>query len=126
MTVGPDPSNTRPSENALATLLSAPLACCRWELAQRHMTPPSNIALRIIIEEDPKLVRSLNAYYANAAADGGLDAVEWDALLDALGRHFTGLPWPRSGGMDATRRFMAELQRAMIKAGWTVDLLAVA
>jgi hypothetical protein len=29
-------------------------------------------------------------------------------------------------GMDATRRFMADLQRAMTKADWTVDLLAVA
>lgn len=74
----------------MATLLSAPLACCRWELAQRHMTPPSNIALRIIVEEDPRLVRSLNACYADATADGGLDAAERDALLDVLGRHFTG------------------------------------
>jgi hypothetical protein len=90
------------------------------------MTPPSNIALRIIVEEDPKLVRRLNAYYGDAAPDGGLDAVERDALLDALGRHFTGQPWPRSGSMDVIRRFMADLQRAMIKAGWTVDLFAVA
>jgi len=110
----------------LATLLSAPLTCCRLELEQRHMVPPSNIALRIIIEEDPKLVRSLNAYYGDAALDGGLDAVERDALLDVLGRHFTGQPWPRSGGMDATRRFMADLQRAMTRAGWTVDFFALA
>ncbi len=110
----------------MATLLSAPLACCRWELAQRHMTPPSNIALRIVVEEDPKLVRNLNAYYADAAPDGGLDAVERDALLDGLGRHFVGRPWPRSGGMDATRRFMTDLQRAMTKAGWTVDFFALA
>jgi hypothetical protein len=110
----------------LATLLSAPLACCRWELAQRHMTPPSTIALRIVVEEDPRPVRSLNAYYADAAPDGGLDAVERDALLDVLGRHFIGQPWPRSGGMDATRRFMAELQRAMARAGWSVDFFAVA
>jgi hypothetical protein len=113
-------------EEALATLLPAPLACCRWELEQRRMTPPSNFVLRIVVEEDPKLVRTLNAHYADAAPDGGLDTVERDALLDVLGRHFIGTTWPRSGGMDATRRFMAGLQRAMIKAGWSVDLLAVA
>jgi hypothetical protein len=113
-------------EKILAILLPAPLACCRFELEQRRMTPPSNIALRIVIEEDPTLVRSLNAYYADAASDGGLDVDERDALLDVLGRHFTGQPWPRSGGMDATRRFMADLQRAMTRAGWTVDLFAVA
>jgi hypothetical protein len=113
-------------EKTLATVLAAPLACCRCELQQRHMTPPSKLALRIVVEEDPKLVRNLNAYYANAAPDGGLDAVERDALLDVLGRHFTGQPWPRSGGMDATRRFMADLQRAMTRAGWTVDFFSVA
>jgi hypothetical protein len=43
---------------------------------RRDMTPPSNFALRIIVEEDPKLVRTLNARYADAAADGGLEAVE--------------------------------------------------
>jgi hypothetical protein len=110
----------------LALLLPAPLACCRWELQQRHMTPPSNFALRIVVEEDPKLVRSLNEDYSDAGPDGGLDAVERDALLDVLGRHFTGQPWPRSGGMDATRRFIGDLQRVMTRAGWTVDLLAVA
>lgn len=113
-------------EKTLATLLHAPLACCRWELQHRHMTPPSDFALRIVVEDDPKLVRRLNAYYADAAPDGGLDTVERDALLDTLGRHFTGQPWPRAGGMDATRRFMADLQRAMTRAGWIVDLLAVA
>jgi len=121
---GPDEQLT--PERTLATLLPAPLACCRWELEQRHMRPPSNIALRIVVEDDPNLVRSLNADYADATADGGLDTVERDALLDVLGRHFTGRPWPRSGGMDATRRFMADLQGAMSRAGWTVDLLAVA
>jgi hypothetical protein len=45
------------------------------------MTPPSNLALRIIVEEDPKLVRRLNAYYGDAAPDGGVDALERDALL---------------------------------------------
>jgi hypothetical protein len=110
-------------ENTLATLQSAPLACCRWELQQRHMTPPSKLALRIV-EEDAKLVRRLNTYYADAAADGGLDTVERDALLDALGRHFVRQPWPRSGSMDATGRFVADLQRAMTRAGWRVDLLA--
>ena len=110
----------------MATLLPASLACCRWDLQRRHMTPPSKLALRIVVEEDPKLVRSLNAYYADAAPDGGLDAVERDALLNVLGRHFTGQPWPRSGGMDTTRRFMADLQRAMTRAGWTVDFFSVA
>ena len=110
----------------MAIVLPAPLACCRYELQRRHMTPPSKLALRIVVEEDPKLVRRLNAYYADAAPDGGLDTVERDALLDVLARHFTGQPWPRSGGMDATRRFMADIQRAMTRARWRVDLLAVA
>jgi len=52
------------------------------------MTPPSNFALRIIVEEDRKLIRTLNTNYANAALDGGLDTVERDALLDVLGVHF--------------------------------------
>jgi hypothetical protein len=90
------------------------------------MTPPSNIALRVVVEEDPNLVRALNAEYADAEANGGLGDNERDALLDAIGRHFTGKPWPRSGGMDAARRYMAYLQRAMIAAGWTVDLFALA
>jgi hypothetical protein len=94
----------------LVTLLPAPLACCRWELERRHLTPPSNFALRIIVEEDRKLVRRLNAIYVNAARDGGLDNAESDASLDVLGKHFTGRPWPRSGGLDATRHFMANLQ----------------
>ncbi len=89
------------------------------------MTPPSNFALRIIIEEDAKLVRTLNARYAHAAADGGLEAVEKDALFDVVGRHFTGQPWPRSGGMISIRRFMAALQTAMIATRWRVDLLAM-
>jgi hypothetical protein len=113
-------------EIILAILLPAPLACCRWELAERHMTPPSNFALRIIVEEDPKLVRTLNARYAGAAADGGLEAVEKDALFDVRARHVTGRPWPRSGGMDATRRFMADLRKAMTATRWTVDPLVVA
>ena len=41
-------------------------------------------------------------------------------------RHFTGQLWPRTGGMDATRRFMATLQRAMVAAGWKMDAFAVA
>jgi hypothetical protein len=90
------------------------------------MTPPSNFALRIIVEEDPKLVRTLNARYADAAADGGLEAVEKDALLDVLARHFTGRPWPRSGGMASTRRFMGDLQNAMIATRWKLDSLAMA
>jgi hypothetical protein len=59
------------------------------------MTPPSNFALRIIIEEDPKLVRTLNARYADAGTDGGLEAVEKDALFDVLAKHFTGQPCSR-------------------------------
>jgi hypothetical protein len=90
------------------------------------MTPPSNFALRIIIEENPKLVLLLNARYADAAADGGLETVERDAMFDVIGKHFTGRPWPRSGGMDMTRRFMADLQRAMTDTRWKVDLLAMA
>jgi hypothetical protein len=78
------------------------------------------------LKKTPGLVFRLNAYYADAAADGGLDALERDAVLDVLARHFTAQPWPRSGGMDATRRFMANLQRAMTRAGWSVDFFAVA
>lgn len=90
------------------------------------MTPPSNFALRIVVEEDSKLVRSLNAHYADAAPDGGLEAVERDALFDVVGKHFTGRPWPRTGGMDVTRQFMADLQSAMLATRWKVDLLAMA
>jgi hypothetical protein len=78
------------------------------------------------VEEDPKLVRVFNANYANAAPDGGLDTAGWDALLDVVGRHFTGKPWPRSGGMDATRRFLADLQHAMADTGWKVDTFSFA
>ena len=74
----------------MAILLPSPLACCRWELERRHMTPPFNFALRIIVEEDPKLVRRLNGSYADAAPDGGLESAERDMLLDVLSRHFTG------------------------------------
>ena len=80
----------------------------------------ANFALRIIVEEDRKLVRRLNAIYVDAARDGGLDNAESDALLDVLGKHFAGRAWPRSGGMDATRHFMANLQHAMVGAGWKV------
>jgi hypothetical protein len=90
------------------------------------MLPPSNFALRIIIEEDRRLVRDLNARYADASPDGGLETAERDALFDVIGKHFTGRPWPRSGGMDATRRFMAELQTGMTATLWKVDLLAMA
>ena len=110
----------------MATLQSAPLACCRRELEQRHITPPFTFALRLIVEEDSKLVRTLNARYADAASDGGLDAAEKDALFDVIGRHFTGQAWPREGGIDATRRFMSDLQNEMLAARWKVDLLAVA
>jgi hypothetical protein len=125
MLIGPDRKTPAP-ESTLATLLPAPLACCRWELERRHLTPPSNFALRIIVEEDPKLVRTLNAHYADAAADGGLEPIEMDALFDVIARHFTGQPWPRSGGMDFTRRFMADLRNAMIATRWKVVPLAMA
>ena len=118
--------NTRPQEMELAILLPAPLACCRWELEQRRMIPPSNFVLRIVIEESPKLVQNLNANYADVAPVGGLDAEERNALLDVLSRHFTGQPWPRSGGIDATRQIMVNLQQAMIAAKWRVGLLTVA
>ena len=109
----------------MATLLPAALACCRRELEQRLITPPSNFLLRIVVEEDQKLVRSLNGRCADAAADGGLEAAERDALLDVLTRHFTGQRWHRSN-MEATRHFLVELQTAMMAARWKVDLLAVA
>ena len=110
----------------MAVLLPAPLACCRFELAQRRMIPPSNFALRIIVEEDPVVVRRLNARYAGATSDGGLESVDREALLDIMGKHFTGKQWPRSGDMGATRRYMADLQRAMTRARWSVDFFAVA
>ncbi len=110
----------------VTVLLPAPLACCRWELENRRMVPPSNEALRLIIETDPSLVELLNRYYGDATPDGGLDKSEREKLLDLLGRHFTGRTWPRTGGMDATRRFMANLQRAMAAAGWKLDAFAVA
>ena len=122
---GPEGSKTRPLEQTLPVLLPSPLACCRWELGRRHMTPPSNFALRIIVEEDRKLVRTLNANYAGAAPDGGLDECECDALLDVLGLHFTGRPWPRSGGTEASRRYFADVQHGMVAAGWKVDSFVV-
>lgn len=114
----------------MARLLTAPLACCRWALDRRHMTPPSNFALRIIVEENRKLVLGVNANYADAnyadtPPNGGLDTAERDALFDVLGLHFTGRWWPRSGGTEATRRFVAELQHAMVASGWKVDSFAV-
>jgi len=90
------------------------------------MAPPSAIALRVVVEENPALVRRLNAAYADAEADGGLEPDEREALLDTVGRHFVGRPWPRSGGMEATRRFLVDLQRAMRRTGWLVDVFAVA
>ena len=110
----------------MSSLLSAPLACCRWELERRHMVPPSNDALRQIIERDADLVQSLNEFYGDAAPDGGLDKVERELLLDLLGRHYTGQLWPRTGGMEATRKFVATLQRAMVAAGWKLDAFALA
>jgi hypothetical protein len=63
------------------------------------------------------MVRRPSAYYADAALDGGLDTVEREALIDVLGRHFTGQPRPRTGGADAACPFMARFQRAMTDAG---------
>jgi hypothetical protein len=65
------------------------------------MMPPSNLAVRVVVEENPDLVRKLNANYAGGAPDGSPDAEERDAVFDVLSRHFTGKSWPRSGGMDA-------------------------
>ena len=121
----PGPCNARPLEMPVSILLPAALTCSRWELERRHMVPPSNDALRQIIERDADLVDSLNEFYGDAAADGGLDKVERELLLDLLGRHFTGQLWPRTGGMEATRRFMATLQRAMLAAGWKMDAFAL-
>jgi hypothetical protein len=90
------------------------------------MVPPSNEALRLIIETDAALVADLNRYYGEATADGGLDKAERERLLDLLSKHFTGRSWPRSGGMDATRRFMATLQRAMGASGWKLDAFVLA
>jgi hypothetical protein len=90
------------------------------------MAPPSNDALRLVIETAPHLVATLNEFYGDAAPDGGLDKGERELLFDLLARHFTGQAWPRTGGMDRTRRFMAALQRAMSAAGWKVDGFAVA
>ena len=90
------------------------------------MVPPSNDALRQIIERDTDLVETLNEYYGDATPDGGLDTVERELLLDLLGRHFTGHLWPRTGGMDTTRRFMVGLQRAMVASGWKINGFAVA
>ena len=90
------------------------------------MAPPSNDALRLVIETAPNLVATLNEFYGDAAPDGGLDKIEREQLFDLLADHFTGKTWPRTGGMDTTRRFMAALQRAMSAAGWKVDSFAVA
>jgi len=89
------------------------------------MTPPSNFALRFIVEEDCKLVRTLNAGYADATPDGGLDAAERDALFNVLGLHFTGRQWPRFGGIEVTRRYLADFQHEMIATGWKVNSFAV-
>jgi hypothetical protein len=62
----------------------------------------------------------------DAASDGGLESTDREALLDIVGKRFTGKPWPRSGDMGATRRYMANLQRAMTRARRSVDFFAVA
>jgi hypothetical protein len=76
------------------------------------MTPPSNVVLWIIVEQEANLARNLNAPDANAAAESGLEPDERDAVFHAIGTHFTGQSSSRCGGMDATR-FMANLQDAL-------------
>ena len=44
------------------------------------------------------MVRTLNAGYADAAPDGGLDASERDVLFDVLGLHFTDASGLAPGG----------------------------
>jgi hypothetical protein len=43
-----------------------------------------NFALRFVVEEDRDLVRGLNANYADAAPDGGLDTSQRVALFRVL------------------------------------------
>jgi hypothetical protein len=62
------------------------------EFERRHIRPPSNLALRTIVEEDPRLVRILNARYADAAATR--EAV-WAASAPA-NLHSSDLPWARA------------------------------
>lgn len=58
-------------------------------------------------------VRTLITNYAGAAADGGLESAEQGTLFDVLGRDYTGQPWPRTGGIDAMKKPMADLQSAI-------------
>jgi hypothetical protein len=67
-----------------------------------------------------------SAQYADVASDGGFESADREALLDIVGKHFTGKPWPRSGDMGATRHYMADLQRAMTSGTRSVDFFAVA
>jgi hypothetical protein len=122
---GVERSNARSLEQTLAVPLPAPLACCRFALERRRMIPPPNFALRIIVEEEPKLVRKLNADYADAAPDGGLiSPPEMPcAMFSASTSPDSG---PRSGGMEAIRPFMAAPQRATAGARRSVDFFAVA
>jgi hypothetical protein len=122
---GPEKLSPRPLEQILAVRLPAPLAFRRSGLAQRRIIPPSNSALRIGVEEDPKPVRSLNARYADAACDGGLASADRETLLDIVGNRTTGNVWPRIGDMSATRRYMAGPRPATDKAGWCVHFFAV-
>jgi hypothetical protein len=63
-----------------------------------------------------------HSHCADETVNGGLKPDQRDALLDALGRHFTDQPCPRSYGMDAAKWFMADLQNAMISTKWKVEL----
>jgi hypothetical protein len=72
------------------------------------------------------IFRQLHQIDGRASPDCGLDPAERDALFDVVGLHFTGHLWPRSGGTEATRQFVADLQHAMLGAGWKVDSFAVA
>jgi len=71
-------------------------------------------------------IRTLNAHYARAVADGGLEPDEQNVLFDALNRYYSGQPWPRAGGTDATMQFVADLRNAMIATRWNLDLLTMA
>ena len=90
------------------------------------MVPPSNEALRLIIETDADLVDDLNEFYGEPRRTAGSTRSSarccstcWAATsLASRGR--------APAGMDATRRFMATLQRAMAAAGWKMDAFAVA
>ena len=99
-------TNSHDAEDFRQPFLSSRLFSMRGSIRNRQNFQPIDGDFR----KTRKLVRRLNAIYVDAARDGGLDNAESDALLDVLGKHFAGRAWPRSGGMDATRHFMANLR----------------